>query len=531
MKKTFTLRDGYLHIPVRRDAKREYVRVGVDGAQIRELHIGLSAEPEFYCAMPLREHIGRTVELESDGPLDAVAEGGPMVAGDPRYPDLYRERFRPAYHFSSRRGWLNDPNGLFYDGERYHLYYQHNPYGILHGGVNIHWGHAVSPDAVHWTELDDAIAPENSRWHIASGSAIVDRCGAAGFGAGAVIAAYTALGSMDYRREPPREGPSFGQYLAYSVDGGSSFQPFPGNPRIATEEGKSWRDPRLFELPGGGFAIAVYETNGRGNCVSFYRSDDLRDWRRTARADDLYECPDLFELAARETGERIWVLYGADGMYRVGRFEDGAFVQTGPKQPMDYGDSTYAGQTWTGRADGDGRLHISWVRGMGGNNEWSGDMGYPGMPFSQCMSAPCLLTLHATAGGHRLRRNPAPALDALRVGEPETYASDVIPIRGPRDIELRVDAESPVSLALGRMRLRYDPADGACIFGGERTVRLGARGPLRARLLIDRTTVELFVMGEVSATYAMDTENAALAVCGAPGRVSARGWALRSIWP
>jgi fructan beta-fructosidase len=66
-------------------------------------------------------------------------------------------QFRPAYHFSPAKMWMNDPNGMVYYKGTYHLFFQHYPDGMEWGPM--HWGHSTSPDLVHWQEQPIALFP------------------------------------------------------------------------------------------------------------------------------------------------------------------------------------------------------------------------------------------------------------------------------------------------------------------------------------------------------------------------------------
>lgn len=501
----------YLHIPIIPGGTRSDLQIWHKGELILSPCLALTDEGGFYFFLDVSNHKGQTLTFLVPEPkgitqksLDRIVCSGPAGKENPLYPDLYQEALRPAYHFSSRRGWLNDPNGLVYHDGIYHMYYQHNPLGTPHGGVNICWGHAVSSDLLHWTEKDDAIRPWTRNWSIASGSAVVDYENRSGYGKNAIIAAFTVLGSPNLDAAKPGY-PSGGQYLAASTDGGNTFFRFAHEATVPTCNGEGWRDPRLFRYEDH-YVMAVYETDENGhNCVSFYVSEDFHTWRRTSRNDDLYECPDIFPLQIEGESETRWVLYGADGMARIGDFDGYHFVESGLYNPLDYGNATYAGQTWSHHPEGK-RIHTSWVRGMGGVGE---DLGYEGMPFSQCMTIPAEITLRRCSDGLRVCRTPISEIsrlagDLLNETDLVQTTETALEMHHPAYYKICLtDIKDTVSIRAGEHTIHFHAKERKICFENGSSAILDQEA-LSFTVLADTTTMEFCFDSSIMATYAMD---------------------------
>jgi hypothetical protein len=160
-RREFRVKRRYLHLPIKNGAPKRVVTAWVDGRVVVRDDIELAdGPPDWWAPMEVAAWRGQTLVLEVDRlPEDSTALSSIVPADTIKGArDLYREPLRGQFHFSPKRGWNNDPNGLaFFNGE-YHLFFQHNPYGW--GWGNMHWGHAVSRDLVHWRELGDKLLPD-----------------------------------------------------------------------------------------------------------------------------------------------------------------------------------------------------------------------------------------------------------------------------------------------------------------------------------------------------------------------------------
>lgn len=431
---------------------------------------------------------------------------------------LYDETHRPQFHFTAQKGWHNDPNGLVFFAGEYHLFFQHNPYGREWG--NMTWGHAVSPDMIHWTQLEHALWPDRMGTMF-SGSAVVDRDNTAGFQTGkepALVAIYTAAGGTS----DESKGQPFTQCIAYSNDRGRTWTKYAGNP-VVPNVGDGDRDPKVFwHAPTKRWIMPLYvgekdpvKKDAKGNPATrhvchFYTSADLKTWSFASKfAEELFECPGFFELQVdgRKRDSR-WVLFGASGEYWLGRFDGREFKAETPKLKGNYGANAYAAQAWDDLPDGR-VIYLDWMQGG----------KYPGMPFNQQMGVPLELSLQTTPDGIHLVKWPAKELGSLianteSVSVPTAAGRHELPAAAKEllDVELEFipGTAETVTLELRGQKLVWNAKAGELTaLGRKLPLRPAARtvgrqtekpwdGSVRLRALLDRTSLELFGNGGVT---------------------------------
>ncbi|WP_158866410.1 glycoside hydrolase family 32 protein [Maribellus comscasis] len=327
----------------------------------------------------------------------------------------YSELYRPQFHFTPEKNWHNDPNGLVYYKGEYHMFYQYNPYGNKWG--NMHWGHTVSNDLVHWEHLPIALYPdENSKDSVFctafSGSAIVDEHNLLGKQEGdekTLLAFYTSQ--------------HCGQRIAYSTNKGRTWEKYEGNPIIPFDENDDARDPKVFRHePTQKWVMALYrktENDDITRGVSFYVSENLVDWEWKSHIVGFFECPDLVQLpVTNRPGEKKWVLFDGDGSYIIGDFDGESFSPETGKMKSDFGKNYYATQTWSNIPEDDGRtIQIAWMRGG----------KFPDMPFNGQMTFPSELSIEKFSFGYKLIRKPIKEIEMLHGKHTSWKNENIIP--------------------------------------------------------------------------------------------------------
>lgn len=487
----------YLWFPIKSRATGRRVTVIVDGKVERYFTAELAdGEAEWWSPLDLSAWKGKRLTIKVDRlPEDSKALASLHQTDEWEHADqLYHEALRPQFHFTPKRGWLNDPNGLvFYNGE-HHAFFQHSPFSFG-GGVKM-WGHAVSKDLVHWDELPDEALWADELGEMYSGSAVVDRENTSGFGSAdkpPLVLIYTAAGKP------------FTQCIAYSTDG-RHFTKYEKNP-VVLNVSPGNRDPKvIWYAPTKRWVMTFYaglstKEGGKSSerhTVQFYTSPNLRDWTKVSQTDGgsgddhfLFECPDFFPLALDgDASKTKWWLGGADAEYALGSFDGTTFTPDGAKiGPRSRG--YYAAQTFSDEPTGR-RIQMPWLQ-----------PSFPGMPFNQCLGVPVELTLRTTTEGPRLYRWPVKELERLRK-QPQTLATGAIKagenalasVRVPELMELEL-AISPgeakaITLNLRGLVVAYDVAKQELVENKHVHAAPLVKGELHLRVLFDRAVTELF---------------------------------------
>lgn len=417
---------------------------------------------------------------------------------------------RPSAHFTARRSWLNDPNGLVFHNGVYHLFFQTNPSGTTWG--NISWGHATSTDLVTWTEHDIAIERTDNEM-VFSGSAVVDRHNTAGFagpGETALVAIYTSA------RTTVDDGAGRqSQALAYSLDDGATWQRYAGNPVLDIGM-DDFRDPKVFRYGGrdGHWVMVVVEAVARR--VAIFTSPDLISWTRASdfgpahATGGVWECPDLFPLTVEDGDEARWVLVvsmnpggiagGSGTQYFIGDFDGTTFTPETLSASqdleafdwLDYGRDYYAAVSFND-APGDRRLMIGWA------SNWDYANETPTNGWRSCMSLVREVTLARVKG--RLRLRQVPVLPSIDTSAPTSHRLSV-PFTGSDEhtVTLSSDAGDELVITLDGARRTitcdrtrsgetdfspgFASVEHAPVFAADNTIDL--------QIIVDTSVVEIF---------------------------------------
>ena len=349
---------------------------------------------------------------------------------------FYKERFRPQFHFSPEKKWMNDPNGLVFYKGTYHLFCQYFPGDIVWGPM--HWGHATSKDLIHWKHHKIALFPDKLGL-IFSGSAVIDINNTSGLGSienPPMIAIFT-YHNMEIEKAGKINTQSQG--LAYSLDEGETWTKYKGNPIIGNKSLKDFRDPKVFWNP---------ETNlwnltlVAGDHAQFYSSKNLIDWtymsqfgKNIGAHGGVWECPDLFKLKVENSTAEKWILLisinpgapngGSGTQYFIGDY-DGISFKTNQKDIkwIDYGTDNYAGVSYNNTPNNE-RIFIGWM------SNWLYARNTPTKNWRSAMTLPRKLSLEKIGKNYVLKNSPVQQLKTIIIPE---YSEELLSIKANKKI-------------------------------------------------------------------------------------------------
>jgi beta-fructofuranosidase len=456
---------------------------------------------------------------------------------------------RPRYHFLPPANWMNDPNGVIQWQGKYHLFYQHNPNGPLWG--DIHWGHAVSDDLIHWSDLPIALTPTPG--------------GPDETGCFSGCAVNNGLPTLIYTGTRGEKHDIQTQCLATSSDGLLTWQKYANNPvlrEVPAEAGQTadFRDPFVWRDGDMWYMVLGSRIKDVGGAVFLYRSSDLIHWEYLnpllvgdiKRNGAIWECPNYFKLGS----DWVLIVSAHTGtatdtvLYFVGSYENYRFI---PKYEgvLDYG-QLYAPLTMLD--DQHRRLLFGWLR------EARSITDQRSAGWSGVQSIPRVLALDSRS---RLTTTPVPELEASR-GKHHHYTTMDLSADTPLDVkglaldivavfEPGPDGTCGIALACSpdtreRVDIVYEaakqqlsvrkisPEISTALTTHVREVahELAAGEPLRLRILLDGSVVEIIANDRTSLTsrvYPSQADNNRVQLLENRARLDSLDiWEMPSIW-
>ena len=529
-------------------------------------------DAKYWAFLDMKDYKGKEATLRLNGdtmtPEQASTNLSRIESSDKmrHLQPIYKEPGRPQFHFSQIQGWNNDPNGMVYSDGLYHISWQCNPLGNWFGGW--YWGHAVSPDLIHWSNCPPTLRPNGGTNLDRERSMAVGNC----FSGGAAVDVDNTLGKQEGNQKTiiaTCSDTGLGECLAYSTDGGfrytfmKEFNPITVQPRPQEAKGpgdRSWgRDPKIvWYEPTKSWVLVAYRMgiypDACSGHMAFYTSKDAKSWEFQSETKklfpeiyenapdkgdinkkDFHECPEFLELPVDgNPGNKKWVLLDGFAKYQVGSFDGKKFTPDLEEYRWTICPGTpYAGQCFSNAPDGRA-IMMMWSR-----------MGYGDVPFGCGFTLPLELTLRTADDGIRLYANPVKELEQLR--EKEIFSAQNQKIGGAETVSfdtreqlvevvasVKTDAKAgSIMLKTGDNTFSYSldkrQLDGA-------TVHDKDDGRIDFHVFIDRATWEVFAgHGSVyklgGRPVAAPVGRISVSINGAEGTVeSMKVYKLKSFW-
>lgn len=454
-----------------------------------------------------------------------------------------------------------------------------NPTDIVAG--NQHWGHATSKDLYHWENQKIAIFPTDENEQIFSGSAVVDVNNTSGFfpeQTNGVVAIYT-LNTKEAQV----------QDIAYSIDGGYTFEKYSGNP-VLTHDSTQFRDPYVIWSHDRWVMVVAF---AQEFTIGIYNSPDLKSWTFASNFTPhgliglQYECPNLIQIPVANSNDAMYVLAisinpgapqgGSIQEYFPGTFNGTHFTPVDPVARIaDFGKDNYAGQFFHGLPGTQDPVMIGWA------SNWQYGQAVPTGQYENwrsAMTVPRSTRLaNVTRIGWDLISYPydlSPILDtqlaynaSLGNGSLTTNYADVACGSGAVYIQANVSHIPANALATGTLNFTIwssttkEAISGGFFFGGDtpfflsrRNIRgfgdenpfftdrfstnniINSDGTFTLEVIVDRTIAEVFLDGgRSSGTMTFYPEGMLDSLEVAAGDVnegvviSVGVWALKSAW-